>query len=798
MDGLLDERRLDGVISAERRLRATRAVRSIDCYDHAVAIVGTLCQQMGGIADLLIPADTSDSTHPWYLRVIDTSELDIAVGETAHRLASELPGHDARRPPSMLEISSLDDDHRRPITVCLPHTSDPWHLSYLCALGDLPESPDAEALEYFALRDNLQFEDFIDVQRESPTAAGVEDLVRRFKTTTTIPALYMSLFRLTRHPAKVNSSNALDGWLNDPGVWARNHDAHTVVVYTPRDLADFCLIWNLRAQHGWGHRLPLAVPLIEDAHACASAIVDLQRALTVPGFSPTVHLISESVSDDRLADVARHLLAAGGRADIVPPHWALQPAVPPSRIANSTLTLTAGRATVSTRSDADRNDLAAITDITSRRRRPPDLELTVRSIQEPIASLRSLRGAHWPIPCRHTGNGPTVAAGLDTLSETWWPSGWAQLVEACRDRGVVASPSAGGLTATALIHTLGRLHETRWLAHRPLLELLYRTASASGMSWWKARSAEQARIVSKATDDPQEALTALMQAIANVDLSHTDVAAHTITYSQVCAALGGSESGTAWLNWAESRKILLRGTTLRCPHCKYKDWRTIAGLSLPFVCLGCGEPTAAPFNHSSLNFAYRLAEPLRRCVDNDSIYHAIAARSLFITIKNSAVPIVGVHPGVDLHPIGSPEQKAEADVLILLADASMIPVEFKTNSDSFTTHDIDRLNQIQGWLGSRVTIAATAHSDNQISDAFRALAVDDPDETPRRLLTAEDWLEPFNVTTMDRPYPGAGSSPRHQTADDLDAAFPQLLRDERPDQEQTDLLLLSKPETDDR
>lgn len=379
MDGLLDDRRLNGVISVERRLRATRAVRSVDSYDHAVAIVGTLCQQMGGISDLLIPADTSDSLHSWYLRVIDTSELDIAVGETAHRLARGLPSHDARRPPAILELSSLDDDHRRPISVCLPRVSDPWHLSYMCALGDLPKSPDPEALEYFALRDDLQFEDFIDVQRESPTTAGVEDLVRRFKATTTIPALYMALFRLTRHPAKTNSSNALDGWLNDPGVWERNHDAHTVVVYTPHDLADFCLIWNLRAQHGWGHRLPLAVPLVHDAHACASAIVDLQTALTVPGLRPTVHLISESVSDDILADVAQHLLAAGGRADIVPPHWALQPAVPPSRIANATMTLTAGRATVGTRTDTDRSELSAITEITSRRRRPPDLELTVRS-----------------------------------------------------------------------------------------------------------------------------------------------------------------------------------------------------------------------------------------------------------------------------------------------------------------------------------------------------------------------------------------------------------------------------------
>jgi hypothetical protein len=40
-----------------------------------------------------------------------------------------------------------------------------------------------------------------------------------------------------------------------------------------------------------------------------------------------------------------------------------------------------------------------------------------------------------------------------------------------------------------LIRALGSVDAIRWLAHRPLITLLYRLAERSGMSWQKSQSA---------------------------------------------------------------------------------------------------------------------------------------------------------------------------------------------------------------------------------------------------------------------------------------------------------------------
>lgn len=40
--------------------------------------------------------------------------------------------------------------------------------------------------------------------------------------------------------------------------------SNIVVVYEPGSVADFCLLWMLRAAHGFANRLPLGVPTTAD------------------------------------------------------------------------------------------------------------------------------------------------------------------------------------------------------------------------------------------------------------------------------------------------------------------------------------------------------------------------------------------------------------------------------------------------------------------------------------------------------------------------------------------------------
>lgn len=190
----------------------------------------------------------------------------------------------------------------------------------------------------------------------------------------------------------------------------------------------------------------------------------------------------------------------------------------------------------------------------------------------------------------------------------------------------------------------------------------------------------------------------------------------------------------------------------------------------------------APFAHASMNFAYRLSEPLRRAIENDSIYHLLVARSLLVLLEGGPVPVVGIHPGVDLRRDSQGAEAghhAEADVLVLFADGSMVPVEVKRNSHKFSDHDLDRLDAAGRWLSSRAVICATCDSDAQVGDDFLSLRRDH--QSPlRRLLTADDWLDPENVSTMGRPFPGPNDVPRDETADQADERFCERLLRRNP------------------
>lgn len=748
MRKVLDDALLDGPHGVELHLRSARAAWQVDSYDQAVGLIELTCQITGGVSDLFVPVCESGEVSDTYRRLLRESTLDAAVGEQVRRYAEGLPQRTFRRAPAVALLADMDRTKLPTLEVALPTSDDPWHMAYITALGAIGESPAPDLTQAMLLREDLSFDNFLRVDRVEVDQPGLPDLVERLRNPSALRPIALSRNRMVVRPAR-SVDSALDSWLQDKSAFMRRQGSTIVIVAKPQSTADLCLSWNLRSLHGYPAGLPLAVPFLGDGPAELSSVAaSLRDAVLETGghlMGRSVTFVSESVTRDVLVELAQLLTEAGHRAEWATPAELLRPARPMARSTTAAVIFGQGVGYVPARTDRDRTDLRGLARLHVR----PDFELSVvvdRDVVPPSSLLRQDDDRSWD---RYTDHGASVHAGEDRLLRVKWPSGWTKLQAVCADHGVDAKPSPSGRTALALLNSIGELDEVRWLAHRPLLDLLYRKAASSGISWWKERSKRQAARVATATQDPEAALAAMLTAIEEVSTSLGSESADLVSFGELKALLRG-DAASLWLRWAEDRRLLLRGVVLRCPHCQYAEWRPIAGLGSPLVCPGCLRTNDYPFGNESLNFRYKLSEPLRRAIENDSIYHLLVARSLMVTLDASQVPLVGIHPGVDFARNGD---KAEADVVILMADGAVIPVEVKRRSTGFRPHDLSQIEKVGEWFDSTASILAVGDAAAEVDARYLTYAIDG--EVPvRRLLAAEDWLNPYPVVTMDGSMPG--------------------------------------------
>lgn len=771
MDGVLDDELANGVLQVETRLRPAIAARAlaVDNWDAAVSDVRWACQLWGGAADLLVPVDGQEIPGI-YGKLLATSELDAMTGvPVPSTLAPHLARGRLRRLPAIVALNRSDRSKLRVLEVCEVAPDNPWSLAYLATLGHLPEYPDPVTLQDLFLPADLAFDQFVEVQRVDVVDPGPADLLLRMRSSGTFSPTTLARHRLASKGLRTRHS-ALDGWIADPRSYARQNPGAVVVIYKPSDVADLCLLWNLRALHGWGGSHPLGVPWLEDNSTTVDAINALVEAVdpAITGWPLTI--TSASLTQDELTVIADALSAAGQTTDVAGPEDLLAPTTPPARVSATTLTFTAGAATIQTRTDRDRQELELLTPIATR----PDVRLSISLPGRFLAPAHSLApGRYRDNTAAFVGGNLVVDASRDELRDIRWPAGFTMLRALANDRGVTAAPSASGRTAMALLASLGSLHDVAWLAHRPLLSLLYKKAASSGMTWWKQRAKELVKPVAEAASDPESAMEKLSAAITSVSVSHGGESAATLTFGELCQAIGNKRAATRWLEWAEQRSLLVRGTKVKCPRCQHEDWRPLSDIAPPIVCPGCGRGNDRPFGESSLTFTFRLGEPLRRALEGDSIHHLLAMRTIALLLGSGPDPLVGVHPGVDFTKHDS---HAEADVVAVLASGAVIVAETKARSTGLKQHDLDQLDVLAGWFDCTTVLLTTGDDDAQLANEFTAAARSDVMPW-RRLLTADDILERFPSVTFNSRLPGpdvcqdGGYGPRKATADDHDHDF---------------------------
>lgn len=774
MRSVLDDQLLEGVAAAEMQLRPARGAWALSDgrWDEAVQCVGQLCELWGGTADLLVPV-VDGSVHNTYLSLLRDSEIDGVAFDGLGVLAPNVPGRLIHRAPALLALGTADREKLRPLRVAQLKAGDPWELSYLCALGMLPERPSLTMMRSLNLREDLSYDDVIRTSHASVVNPGVADLMARLQSTEGISPASANRYLLHRKPASVVQA-AIDGWICDPRAVGRQYGASIISVYTPGNVPDLCLNWNLRALHGWPAGLPLAVPFLDTAQATADLLKGVlsSAGMGIRGW-PT--LLASASLDAAVLDELAALLPQES-LEVATIEEVLRPATPPSRTTEVALIYRDGSSILSTRSDRDRQDLAAI----DRIRPELDMRLSVTHAEHPMPPVRSLSGG---LSGAFTGGRLVLEAGRDRLATASWPSGFSLLQARAYDSGLHASPSASGRTAIALLKYIGSLADVVWLSHKPLVELLYKKAAASGMGWWKQRSTAQAGIVSQASSDPEGVTERLLAAIADVSVSHGGESASTLTFGELVGVLGGRDSAAAWLEWSERRSLLIRGGNFKCEICQFQGWRPLAEIAPPIVCPGCRHANERPFGPTALNFTYRLSETLRRAIENDSIQHLFAMRSLVGYLESSADRVVGAHPGVDFK---KGDKGAEADVVVLLEGGTVVPVEMKLHSTALRDHDVDQLDLLAGWLGTKTTVLATADDDADLAPEFLAAAQANS-SMYRRLLSGDDLFDPSPRVTMESRYPGPdvcqpiGSPEIHRrTVDGREEAFLNLLRSAGP------------------
>ena len=259
----------------------------------------------------------------------------------------------------------------------------------------------------------------------------------------------------------------------------------------------------------------------------------------------------------------------------------------------------------------------------------------------------------------------------------------------------------------ALAKRIGRLDDSFLLSHPLIMRLLYQLSYRSGATMFRHRLGPliaEVRAVSDLADRAQVLEDRLDELIATA----ADATTHSITVDSLPRELGTTAERRAWLSWAESSGVLVRGVEVVCPTCGHNQWRTLAEFAPPVVCRGW-ESIAQPFRHDVLPFRYWASETVLRVMDTDALGHLLTLRwlnQLFRRGFDRAETLIGGHPGVEVCDRAG-RILGEVDCLLLFSDGEIAVGEYKRNPTGLNQDEIDKLDRVADTLDAGSTSLAT-------------------------------------------------------------------------------------------
>lgn len=610
LDRLLDRTLLEGARAYDRYLgpfRGASLVRSGDVGD-GQAIIEHLCQLWGGACDLILPlGDEKRIPEPWTSFLADA---EIGVLDPRHILPEdqhELDGFELWRwsegEPLLSILAGVGRMWERAVSVRVPVfiPENEWNIAYLGTLGSWPERPNERLVAAGGLREDIEFADIIPTARVSVENPSALDLLERLRDVGGPSPALASHFYLGRPQLPRATDIPQPPIVPNPWQEAEEHGPNIVVVYEPGSVDDLCLLWNLRAAHGLPRGFPLAVPSTENVpEALATWVTPDHIAFTAWGLRDTrCALVSLSVDPERLALFGAE--AAGlfrehpevQARNYIGPVWSvldasavLRSPPPPARRTSDVANFTAGRALVPAWHPNDHDVVAARPPAAWQPRTHVRIEVRERLLPQ----SRTLRRRHRErlarvgSPTRWLTQGGFGGEARDPggLLEIIWPSGWEVLAATIEDHGLRAEPSDPGKAASALLRRLGSIDYLNPLLSRHILDEIVR------LTWFRRRMRDLSRAMEQGNTETERRLQTIEEHLTAAALNAVEEVQPSLTFDRLRQKVLGGNAGTAeaWLSWAESRGILVRGATVKCATCGAQSWRTVAEFGPTIVCPG--------------------------------------------------------------------------------------------------------------------------------------------------------------------------------------------------------------------
>jgi hypothetical protein len=744
---LLDDERLDGTFGIERLLSPRRLALVVNDSDmaDATSAVEELCLVWGGSVGALIPHTHGDDelSARWagyvHEAVIDDLAVRGLLPEQATDEAFKSSGTHAYSfvggDPLLSVIYGLDrkPEDWAPVDCSLPASEDPWYLAYLGCFGAWPERPSEGYLRRTEFVPDFEFERLVPVERGGIESPGPADLVERLRRQgQDYPArIACDGLGLARAPeASHVSANPVLPSQDRKGA---EYGSNLVVVYEPGNVADLCLLWNLRAAHGLFPGVPLAVPVGEAVEALSTWSRHPGDGFALRLFGLVVGrpwgLVSTSVDQAQLQSIAN---AAGGNWASADIDTVLHPGDRASRPSTDVAVFHRGRARVPGFSPADREMLA---------RRPRafgrlDLRVRLRPEGELLPPSRLLR--RW-LPLMHGYQGGGMECGStkpDGLISLDWPAGWNVLEAVMRDRGFAVRPSRPGRAAVALLRRLGSLGEVEPLLSPVVLKELDRLGERSGRTFFEGRIRQLQADLAALGGGAGERSEAIERKLDELRLCPFETDQHELTFDQLKDIIG-APGAKEWLDWAEDRGLVVRGVHVRCDRCGATSWRAAGELAPPVICPGCGQPIPRPFRPDVLSFRYRASEMLLQVLSQSALPHVLALRWLCALLSSHG--LYGAHPGVEV--LDGDDVIGELDVVLLFSGGELAIGECKLTPRGLVQDEVDRFEALTDRIGADWTFYSVPAWAADCTPIWPSLQRELPSR-PRWALTHEQLLTP--------------------------------------------------------
>jgi len=202
----------------------------------------------------------------------------------------------------------------------------------------------------------------------------------------------------------------------------------------------------------------------------------------------------------------------------------------------------------------------------------------------------------------------------------------------------------------------------------------------------------------------------------------------------------------------------------------------MAAIPPPVPCAGCGREILHPYGPRELRFTYRLGEALRRVLETDSLGHVLALRWFVELFERGG--LVGAHPGVEFVSPDSGTVVGEADVVMLFADGSLVPVEVKRRATGVDVKALTSMDDVAAAVDApwdAMAVLQPARDCEATRMAERRLP-----ERPRFLLTTDQLFQEHVMWSLGGdPFEWR---PRTQDEDRVrDEAYAKWLRQYDPD-----------------